>query len=238
MEYCTFKKRLPRVANLFAATVLWGISICTPSARAAENDTTLESRLVRLGLVDAQALDSTIEVALKYADTTNFMKENVYGGLTKCFLQPEAANKLVKASEYLRARRPDLRLLVVDGVRPQRVQRVMWDIVQGTSMQRYVANPRWGSMHNYGCAVDVTLVDSCGKRLDMGTPMDYFGALAQPRLEKRFMEAGKLTAKEVSNRRLLRSVMQEAGFHSLPIEWWHFNAFEKDYIRKHYAIIE
>lgn len=72
----------------------------------------------------------------------------------------------------------------------------------------------------------------------MGTPVDHFGILAQPRYESRFLKEGKLTAEQVSNRRLLREVMLAAGFHPIAIEWWHFEAFAKKDIRKTYSIVE
>jgi D-alanyl-D-alanine dipeptidase len=217
---------------------LWITLIGVTAARAAEADTTLERRLIAAGLVDVQQLDSTIVVELKYADTSNFMRRNVYGGLRRCYLRREAARKLVQASAFLRTHHPGVRLLVADGLRPRGVQRTMWEMVKGTPMQRYVADPRWGSMHNYGCAVDVTLVDSAGERLDMGTPLDYFGPLAQPRLEQRYLRSGKLSAEQLANRRVLRGAMKAAGFHPIGIEWWHFNAFEKPYIREHFTIVE
>ncbi|MFW5775186.1 MAG: M15 family metallopeptidase, partial [Chitinivibrionales bacterium] len=198
----------------------------------------LEKRLLSQGLVDVQVLDSTIEVKLKYADTTNFMGSNVYGDLRKCYLRPRAAEKLAEASAWLRKHHPGIRLLVVDGVRPRHVSQRMWDTVYGTPKQRYVANPRWGSMHNYGCAVDLTLIDSSGRKLDMGTAIDHFGPLAQPSLEKRYLKSGEITPQQVANRAILREAMTAAGFHPIAIEWWHFNAFDKGYIRKHYSIIE
>jgi D-alanyl-D-alanine dipeptidase len=114
----------------------------------------------------------------------------------------------------------------------------MWDLVKNTSMQPYVANPKWGSMHNYGAAVDITIVDEQGRRLDMGTPVDYFGRLAQPALEEKFLREGRLTPDQVRNRRLLREVMSDAGFLPISIEWWHFNAFEKSEVRSRYSIVE
>lgn len=208
------------------------------SAQADSLHLSLEERLIGEGLVDVQMLDSTIMVELKYADTTNFMKTNVYGQLRKCYLRPRAAEKLARASAYLRKHHPGIRLLVVDGVRPRHVSQRMWDALSGTPMQRYVANPRWGSMHNYGCAVDLTLIDSTGGRMDMGTPMDHFGPLAQPALEKQYLKNKKITPEQVANRAILREAMTAAGFYPISIEWWHFNAFEKDYIRKNYSIIE
>ncbi len=194
--------------------------------------------LVEMGFVDVGAMDTSLHIALKYADTTNFMGANVYGSITRCFLRRDAAAKLIEAHRILKNRSPYLRILVADGFRPRHVQRRMWDMVKDTPMQRYVANPRYGSMHNYGCAVDVTLVDTSGVRLDMGTPIDHFGPLAQPRLEPKYLASGHLTKRQVNNRHLLRDIMIEAGFHPLSIEWWHFNAFPKEDVRARYTIVE
>jgi D-alanyl-D-alanine dipeptidase len=197
-----------------------------------------EKELFNKGFVDIQQIDSTIKVDLKYAGADNFMKADVYGGLKKGYLQREAALKLAEANKFLKEIRPDLSLLVLDALRPRHVQKKMWSLVQGTPMQRYVANPRYGSMHNYGCAVDITIVDQNGVRLDMGTPVDHFGKLSEIRLENIFLKQGKLTEKQVENRRLLRQVMVSAGFNPIPVEWWHFEAFEKGFIRKTYSLIE
>jgi zinc D-Ala-D-Ala dipeptidase len=219
-------------------------SIDTSAADAAEMEpeceiSPLEQRFVQEGLVNVRQLDPSIIVDLKYARADNFMKKNVYGDLTRAYLRPQAAEKLASANQILRQRHPNFRLLVVDAVRPRSIQHKMWDIVVGTPMQPYVANPHSGSMHNFGAAVDVTLYDVEDKKpLDMGTPIDYFGPLAQPRLETEFLREGKLTEQQVANRLILRTVMLEAGWQPLGIEWWHFNAFPRDYIRQNYTIIE
>jgi len=196
------------------------------------------SGLKSLGMVNIQELDPTIEVDLKYACSTNFMGKNVYGELRECYLQAEAAHKLVKANRILKEIRPDLSLVVADGFRPRHVQRIMWEIVRNTPHQKYVADPSAGSMHNYGCAVDITLGSDGGVRLDMGTPVDYFGPLAEPRLEEQFLRSGDLTKEQVENRRLLRRVMTEAGFVPLSIEWWHFDAFSKAEVRRRFKMVE
>ncbi len=199
----------------------------------------LELRLIHQGFVDVQALDPSIMVDLKYAGMDNFMEVNVYGDLTRAYLRPEAAIKLVRASEILQKRYPGLRLLVVDALRPRSVQHKMWSIVSNTPMQPYVANPHSGSMHNYGAAVDVTLYDTeKGESLDMGTPVDYFGPLAQPDLESEFLRQGKLSETQVKNRLVLRTIMLEAGWHMINIEWWHFDAFPLNYIRQNFTIVE
>lgn len=200
--------------------------------------TPFETELLAKGFVDVQTLDPDIRVELKYASKDNFMRSDVYNDLKKAFLRKEAALKLARANRYLKEVRPDLTLLVGDALRPRSISMKMWTFLSGTPMQRYVANPRGGSMHNYGCAVDVTICDLSGKRLDMGTPLDHFGPLAQPRYEKRFLKEGRLTEEQVKNRRLLRKVMREAGFNDIQLEWWHFEAFDKRLIRKTYPIVE
>jgi zinc D-Ala-D-Ala dipeptidase len=198
-----------------------------------------ERGLENKGFVNVRDLDSSIMVDLKYARPDNFMKTDIYGDLTRAYLLPGAAEKLALASRILQHRYPELRLLVVDALRPRFVQQKMWDTVSNTAMQPYVANPRSGSMHNYGAAVDVTLYDvEKQEPLDMGTPIDHFGPLAQPLLEAEFLRQGKLTKEQVENRRLLRNIMTEAGWHMINIEWWHFDAYPVLYIRQNYTIVE
>lgn len=216
------------------------------SSRAAEGKSKVERsatceferRMIDAGLVNVKTVDPTLLVKLKYASPDNFMGEAVYGDLKECYLQKEAALKLRKAHEILKARHPNLRLLLGDGCRPRSIQRRMFSIVKGTPKQKYVANPAAGSMHNYGAAVDVTLADDTGARLDMGVPMDYFGILSHPGEEPRLLKEGRLTLEQVANRRLLREVMTRAGFQGLSIEWWHFNAFDRKSVIGKFKIVE
>jgi len=194
--------------------------------------------LADLGLVDVQAISPDIQVDLKYATEGNFLRKNVYGNLKRCYLVKEAASNLAAAQKNLAALKPGWRLKVFDGARPRRIQAVMWELVKGTPQQRFVANPISGSNHNYGAAVDLTIIDEKGQELDMGTPFDFFGELAEPRFEDAFLKKGMLTANQVRNRRLLRRIMTEAGFISISSEWWHFSAFQTDVIRKQYKIVE
>jgi D-alanyl-D-alanine dipeptidase len=193
------------------------------------------------GTVDVTSRIDGVVVDLKYRSTDNFMKRDVYGGLRRCFLVPEAADKLARAHALLQKRDPDLTFVMWDCARPRRVQRVMWDVVKGTPSQSYVANPntRTGSIHNYGCAVDMSLYSRSKKApVDMGTPYDFFGRLAQPRHELNFWKEGKLTGEQLANRLLLREVMLRSGFHLLRNEWWHFNCASNSHVRRTYKIIE
>jgi D-alanyl-D-alanine dipeptidase len=189
-------------------------------------------------LVDIRTLDKDVLVQLKYSTTDNFMKADAYGDLEKCYLRPEVAKMLAKAQRILKKEHPGLSLLVFDCVRPRNIQRKMWALVKGTDLQQYVADPDKGSIHNYGAAVDLTVCDESGKEIDIGTPFDFFGDLAQPRLEEKFLNEKKLTEEQIRNRMILRKAMEDAGFIPLEIEWWHFNAFPSSVIKEKYSIIE
>jgi D-alanyl-D-alanine dipeptidase len=191
------------------------------------DSTGLARRFAAAGLVDVRTIDSAITVELKYATTDNFLHADLYNGLCDCYLQPAAAHMLAAAQRLLRAQRPGYALRLWDCSRPQSVQQRMWELVRGTPQHIYVASPQSVSLHSYGVAVDVTIVDEKGEPLDMGTGFDCFDSLAQPRYEARSAAAGRLTTVQVANRRLLRDVMRRAGWISLASEWWHFNAFPR-----------
>jgi D-alanyl-D-alanine dipeptidase len=98
----------------------------------------------------------------------------------------------------------------------------------------YLADPARGSIHSYGMALDITLLDETGKELDMGTGFDDMTDLSHPALEEGFLVAGKLTEAQVVNRRLLREAMLEAGFFGIRTEWWHFDCGDRELVRATY----
>jgi D-alanyl-D-alanine dipeptidase len=187
------------------------------------------------GLVDLEEYIPGIRIDLKYSTKDNFVHADVYGDLTKCFMRKEAAEKLKKAQELLQKERSGYSLLVFDGVRPFKVQQLMWDSLKIPNKRNYLAPPSEGSVHNYGCAVDLSIADSLGKELDMGTPFDFFGELAQPKFEGQMLANGKLTKEQHANRLLLRRVMRQAGFFDIHTEWWHFNAFGSSAVKRMFS---
>lgn len=198
-----------------------------------------DSRLEALGLVDVAAVCPDIEVQLIYATSANFTGVRLYETLTRAYLHPVAAESLVKAQRELSMLQPGYRLKIYDAARPMSVQKKMYDVVKGTAKAPYVSNPRnGGGLHNYGMAVDVTIVDDRGNELDMGTPVDYLGKKAGITNEDTMLKQGLLTSDQVENRRLLRRVMKHGGFTPLGSEWWHFNRCTRAYARTHYKVIE
>ena len=183
-----------------------------------------------LDLVDITSINSAIRTDLKYATKDNFMGIVLYDTLTKAYLQREVAERLSKCQDFLDSIRPGYALLVFDGVRPQQVQREMWDALDSVPVYRrgkFVSNPSRGSVHNFGAAVDLSIVDAKGYLLDMGAGYDDFRKIAFPQHEAEFLASGELSQQQVNNRKLLRRVMASQKFQNIPSEWWHFNAYSR-----------
>jgi D-alanyl-D-alanine dipeptidase len=205
------------------------------------NAQSFEQDMIKQGLVDVQKVDPTILVELKYSTTDNFVGKDVYGDLTRAYMQPMAAKKLAEASKYLQAHYPTLRLLVYDAARPRSAQWKLWNALPDlpeNERQKYVADPRKGSIHNYGCAVDLTVANQDGKPLDMGTTYDFFGELAYPSREAELLKSGKLTQQQIDNRQILRTAMRQGGFSPIEFEWWHFNALSREKAKMAFRIVD
>lgn len=195
-----------------------------------ELNDSIEKILSEIGLVDIQSINKDILVDLRYSTKNNFMKVVLYDTLQKAYLQREVALKLSKCQKYLDSIRPGYQLKVFDGVRPLQVQYEMWNALDSIPKSRrgkFVSNPIKGSVHNFGAAVDLTIVDNRGDELDMGAGYDDFREIAFPKYEQQFLKTGELIEQQVENRKLLRKVMSSQGFRNIPSEWWHFNSYSR-----------
>jgi D-alanyl-D-alanine dipeptidase len=200
-----------------------------------------DTYFMNLGLVNIHDIDSTIKVELKYSTTDNFMGADVYGCLENCYLQPDVAERLKKCQEALQIIDSNLSLLLYDGLRPRLVQQHMWDLLDMPINEKvkFVSNPKKGSLHNFGAAVDITLYDLTTQMpLDMGTPYDYIGVLAWPAKEPAMLRDSLLTRAQVDHRILLRRSMKAGTFFNIQTEWWHFNACYRDKAKELYHIVE
>lgn len=170
-----------------------------------------------LGFVNIAEADSSIAIDLMYTRADNFTGTLLYEDLKEAYLHPDAMKSLKRAQRLLKEQYPGYSLIVYDAARPLSVQQKMWDVVKGTSKYIYVSNPsRGGGLHNYGLAVDISILDDKGLPLPMGTPVDHLGKEAHITEEAALVAQGKLTEQERANRLLLRQVMKEAGFRPLP----------------------
>ena len=164
-----------------------------------------------------------IDVDLRYAGPFNFSGRDLYGGLDCGWLRREAAMGLAGATAWLARRRPGWRLRVLDALRPQRVQEAIWREIEGTGMERYFAHPVRGSVHSFGMAVDVTLLDANGRELDMGSGFDEMTPRSHPALHAEHLARGVLNPAQVAARECMREAMTAGGFAGIATEWWHFN---------------
>lgn len=169
---------------------------------------------------------------LRYAGSHNFAGKPLYVGLDCAWLRSEAAAGLETAAAWLARERPGFTLLVLDALRPQRVQEAIWADVAGTEMASYFAEPTLGSIHSYGMAVDVTLVDPQGRECDMGSGFDEASALSHPEFEAEHLARGLLSEQHLAARRCLNSAMAQGGFQGIPNEWWHFNHGDPAAVRR------
>jgi D-alanyl-D-alanine dipeptidase len=165
----------------------------------------------RDSLVDATRAVPALIVELRYATPNNFLKRSLYPAQPKCLLLPVTAEKLRAVAQSLKP--VGLRLKAYDCYRPLSVQWEMWKIFPKPG---YVADPRKGSNHNRGAAIDLTLARADGSELEMPTPFDTFS----PSSHQSF-QGGSETSRK--NRDLLREKMVTAGFSPNPMEWWHFD---------------
>ena len=198
-----------------------------PEKTKSNNDTSyLEFVFRSYSLENIKNVDSSIQVKLRYADTSNFLKKNFYDGLRNAYFPCEVALNLAKAQYFLKQVNPDFSLLIWDAARPLHIQQMMWDSLKMPNDRKYnyLSPPYETSLHNYGCAVDLTIMSLSNQcSIDMGCDFDTFEKISQPVYEQQFLKTGLLTQTAFENRRLLRWVMRKAGFNSIPSEWWHFS---------------
>lgn len=242
--------RIPRAYDEMVVSAASFASALFPSSepetlnlkpKTAEGLSLLEQKLISHSLVNISELDPGIVINIKYSTEDNFLHKNLYGDLKKCYLQKDIAGKLINAQKLLKEKYPFYSLVVYDGVRPLSIQKMMWDELKGVPEKdkwKYVSDPEVGSLHNYGCAVDVSIVNEDGWEMDMGTPYDYFGEMAHPVSEERMFKEGKLSRRQIENRKLLREVMTRSGFTTITTEWWHFNGSSLKIAGEKYRMVE
>jgi D-alanyl-D-alanine dipeptidase len=221
-----------RVVTLLSAMLISTVAIAQSSGFDAE--------MRKYGLVNIKDLDKTIIVDLKYSSEDNFVGEDMYGELEDAYFEKEFADRVAHAQRILQSRHPEYTLLIYDAARPISVQRYMHQLVQGTEFEDFVADGTRGGRHNYGVAVDLTIVHKDGTPLDMGAEFDEFSDAAAVKgtpdtsdPKTRSVEVYEayilsLVAQDVisveaaNNRILLIEVMHEAGLVPYRREWWHF----------------
>ena len=160
--------------------------------------------------VELTAVVPDAVIDMRYATADNFTGKVVYP-VARCKLRRSVAARLARAATTLRKQKR--RLLVWDCYRPTSVQEAFWKLVPD---ERYVANPKKGSRHSRGAAVDLGLVDLDGKPVVLPTKFDDFSEAAHR--DRALAGDSGVEAKR------LEKAMKAAGFVGMPTEWWHFDA--------------
>lgn len=163
-----------------------------------------------MDFVDLMKTNKDIVFDIRYATENNFLKKAVYPAAL-CYARRPVSIRIDSIQKELNSQ--GLGLKIFDAYRPLSVQKMMWEILPD---DRYVANPQYGSRHNRGAAVDVSLVDSTGIELQMPTDLDDFSQKAS----HSYMD---LTDEQIKNRKILKDIMEKYGFVNLESEWWHYD---------------
>lgn len=174
-------------------------------------------------MIEVKTAIPTIVYDLRYSTANNFTKEQLYKDGNKTFLRRPVIEALAEVQKELSSIGYGLKIF--DAYRPYKVTEKIWSLVGD---ERFAADPKKGSNHNRGIAVDITLIDlKTGKELEMGTGFDSFSDTAHTS----FIHLPK---KALRNRFLLKEVMIKHGFHIFETEWWHFS-WEND---RNYSVLD
>ena len=164
-------------------------------------------------LVEILPDQQDIIISLAYASDKNFTGKKIYRN-NGCFLREEAFLALTKTIEI--ARKLGFKIKIFDTFRPVEAQKKMWDF---NPDPKYIANPKFGSPHSRGIAVDLTLCNMDNSELDMGTSFDSFS-------EKSHHDYFDFNEKILKNRNTLLGIMTLSGWDFYINEWWHYQLFE------------
>lgn len=184
-----------------------------------------------------------------------------YGEKSPYYLRQGVLDRLIQAQQWLQQQHPNWQIQIFDAYRPLAVQQYMVDYTfaqtvaaqgippeQLTEAQRQAIleqvyqfwavpshNPKTPPPHSTGAAIDITLVNAAGERVDMGSPIDEMSPRSYPDYfaeESKFANQehapdGKISVAIRStfhqHRQLLKQTMLQAGFRQHPREWWHFS---------------
>ena len=166
-------------------------------------------------LVPLSATQLSVEIALAYGGADNFTGRPVYAR-PAAWLHGDALAPLGRAIALAAVQ--GLSFRIFDAFRPQEAQWVLW---AHTPDPEFLADPRRGSAHSRGVAIDLTLMDGNGNDLPMGTAYDAFTARSHH-------GNTAISAEAQRNRHLLLGIMTAAGWDFYPSEWWHYQLFAAD----------
>jgi D-alanyl-D-alanine dipeptidase len=162
-------------------------------------------------MVDLETEIKSVKLDIRYATPNNFTKRIIYS-TPKAYARKPVAEALSKVQDSLK--HYNLGLKIYDAYRPYAATLMFYEVYPDTN---FVANPRKGSRHNRGCAIDLTLIElTSGKEIPMPTAFDDFSKKAHP-------DNPDLPDTVLKNRAFLFGLMKHFGFNHISSEWWHFD---------------
>ena len=162
-------------------------------------------------MVNLKQTIAGLQFDLRYAGTNNFMHQKLYPPIKTTYMRKVAVDSLAVVQQELQ--KQGLGLKIFDAYRPYSVTEKLWEPLKD---DRYAADPKKGSGHNRGIAVDLTIIKLVNKEeLNMGTGFDNFSDTAHHAFKN-------LPETVLQNRLLLKSTMEKHGFKALDTEWWHY----------------
>lgn len=203
-------------------------------------------------LVSLKDIDEKILISPQY------YINNIPGSENDCKIRKSLAEKIIEIAHKL----PDgFYLLVWDSFRTIQTQQALFDSyyedfkretgLEGEELMSYtckfVSLPSLDntkpSPHNTGAAIDLTICDSNGVSIPVGSEFDDFSLRAYTNYyEEKLKKEGSLNDKEMEyliNRRILCNLFTEAGFVNYPYEIWHKSFGDQmwsELLNKEYAI--
>lgn len=167
-----------------------------------------------MSLVEIKKIIPDIKLDLRYATTNNVTGVVLYD-TARAFLHNDPCRALLKVRQQLLTQGYDL--LVWDAYRPYAITKKLWELAPEKNKALTFANPTGGSIHNKGCAIDVTLIDmNSGKEAVMPSLFDDNTDKARPN----YME---ISIDVAARREVLNKAFDMYGFERDANEWWHFN---------------
>lgn len=164
-------------------------------------------------LVELTHIDPALKLDIRYATANNFLGTPLYTQ-ARAFLQRPAAEAVARADSELHAL--GYGVIIHDGYRPWYVTKIFWDATPNNQKQ-FVADPKAGSRHNRGCAIDLSLFDlKTGQEVAMPSGYDEM-------TDHAYANYSGGTEQERHRRAILRAAMVKQGFEINPTEWWHFD---------------
>lgn len=173
-------------------------------------------------LVNLKKFCPSIILDIRYATSNNFLGFPIYRS-AKAYVRFPVAIAISNIQKELEPL--GLSLKIYDAYRPYSVTQKMWELTKGSP---FVANPTYGSNHNRGTALDLTLVDLIDStEVPMPSQYDEFNYKASH-------QYFNIHRSYINNRNLLKRIMEKHGFKANQHEWWHYDF--KNY--KYYELLD